>query len=65
MTLPDGKPKGLQRVLEECGFNIRKLRAKCSPVCPFDNQNCCLTCLLSQQDDFKNQPSMLKTFIKS
>ena len=22
MTLPNGKPKGLQRVLEECGFNV-------------------------------------------
>jgi len=32
MTLPNGKPKGLQWVLEECGFNVRKLRAKCSPV---------------------------------
>ncbi|EDR04366.1 uncharacterized protein LACBIDRAFT_330618 [Laccaria bicolor S238N-H82] len=31
MTLPDGKPKGLQRVLEERGFNVQKLRAKCSP----------------------------------
>jgi hypothetical protein len=64
MTLPDGKPKGLQRVLEERGFDVRKLRAKCSPVCPIESQRCCLARLLSQQDDFKNQPSMLKTFIK-
>ena len=65
MTLPDGKPKGLQRVLEERGFQVHKLHAKCSPVCPIDNQNCCLARLLSQQDDFKNQPSMLETLIKS
>jgi hypothetical protein len=65
MTLPNGKPKGLLRVLEEHGFKVSSLCTKCSPVCPIDNQNCCLARLLSQQDDFKNQPSMLKTFIKS
>ena len=65
MTLPDGRPKGLKRVLEERGFKVHNLRAKCSPVCPIDNQNCCLARLLSQQDDFQNQPSMLETFIKS
>ncbi|KAG5221653.1 DDE family endonuclease [Salix suchowensis] len=58
MTLPNGSPKGLKSVLEERGFNITKLRAKCSPVCPFENQDCCMARLLSQQDDFKNQPSM-------
>ncbi|KAF8811818.1 hypothetical protein BYT27DRAFT_7032244, partial [Phlegmacium glaucopus] len=35
---------------------------KCSPVCPIENTNCCMARLLSQQDDFKNQP---KTFICS
>jgi hypothetical protein len=65
MTLPDGRPKGLQRVLEERGFNIKNLRSKCSPVCPIDNQNCCLARLLSQQDDFKNQESRLETFIRN
>jgi hypothetical protein len=65
MSLPDGRPKGLQRVLEERGFKVHNLRAKCAPICPIDNQNCCLARLLSQQDDFKNQPSMLETFIKS
>ena len=63
MTLPDGKPKGLQWVLEEHGVDVHKLHAKCSPVCPIKNQHCCLA-HLSWQDDFKNQPSMLKTFIK-
>ncbi|KJA19534.1 hypothetical protein HYPSUDRAFT_204573 [Hypholoma sublateritium FD-334 SS-4] len=65
MTNPDGTPKGLQRVLDERGFQTRGLRAKCTPVCPFESQNCCLARLLSQQDDFKNQPSQLETFIKS
>jgi hypothetical protein len=61
----NGAPKGLKRVLEEGGFKVHNLRAKCSPVCPIDNMNCCLACLLSQQDDFKNQPSMLEEFIKA
>jgi hypothetical protein len=65
MTLEDGEPKGMQRILEEQGFNVSHLRAKCSPVCPIENQNCCMAHLLSQQDDFKNQPSMLETFIRS
>ena len=64
-ALPDGRPKGLQRVLEKCGFKVKNLKAKCSPVCPIDSINCCLAHLLSQQDDFKNQPSMLETLIKS
>jgi len=64
MTLPNGQPKGLQQVLEERGFNIRKLRAKCSPVCPWENENCCMARLLSKQDDFTNQLSMLETLIK-
>jgi hypothetical protein len=65
MTLENGQPKGMKRVLEERGFNVAKLRAKCSPVCPIENTNCCMARLLSQQDDFKNQPSMLETFIRS
>ena len=65
MMLKNGQPKGMQHVLEECGFNVAKLHAKCSPVCPIENTNCCMARLLSQQDDFKNQPSMLKTLICS
>ena len=65
MTLKNGQPKGMQRVLEERGFNVAKLHAKCSPVCPIENTNCCMAHLLSQQDDFKNQPSMLETLIHS
>ncbi|KAF9489413.1 hypothetical protein BDN71DRAFT_1529516 [Pleurotus eryngii] len=63
MTLPNGEQKGLKHTLEEHGFNVHSLRAKCSPVCPIDSENCCMARLLSQQDDFKNQPSMLKTLI--
>ncbi|KAG2343370.1 hypothetical protein BDR05DRAFT_975955 [Suillus weaverae] len=31
MTLPDGRPKGLQQVLKEWGFDVQKMRAKCAP----------------------------------
>ncbi|KAF8235137.1 hypothetical protein L208DRAFT_1258839 [Tricholoma matsutake] len=55
----------MQHILQEHRFNVSKLCAKCSPVCPIENTNCCMACLLSQQDDFKNQPSMLKTYIHS
>ena len=65
MVTPSGEAKGLKQVLEERGFNISKLKAKCSPVCPFESQNCCLAQLLSQQEDFANQPSMLETLIKA
>jgi len=65
MKLPNGEPKGLQHVLKERGFDVHKLCAKCSPVCPIENQNCCMAHLLSQQDDFKNQPSLVETLIKA
>ena len=47
MTLENGQQKGMQHVLEERGFNVAKLRAKCSPVCPIENTNCCMARLLS------------------
>ncbi|KIJ24834.1 hypothetical protein M422DRAFT_274299 [Sphaerobolus stellatus SS14] len=61
----DGKwvPKGLQQVLEERGFNVTHMRAKCQPVCPFENHDCCMACLLSHQDDFVNQTSELEQII--
>ncbi|KAJ3743635.1 hypothetical protein DFH05DRAFT_1460850 [Lentinula detonsa] len=31
MTLPDGTAKGLQQVLEERRFDVKKMKAKCSP----------------------------------
>ena len=42
MTTASGEAKGLQQTLEECGFNVSKLRAKCSPICPFKSTNCCM-----------------------
>ena len=59
-----GEAKGLKQTLEERGFDVSKLKAKCSPVCPFESTNCCMARLLSQQDDFVNQESMLESFIK-
>lgn len=63
MTLPDGTPKGLQTVLEERGFNVKGMRAKCAPVCPWENTNCCMARLMSKQEDFTDQVSMLETLI--
>ncbi|KIK25458.1 hypothetical protein PISMIDRAFT_28803 [Pisolithus microcarpus 441] len=64
MTLPNGQAKGLQQVLEECGFDVHNMHAKCSPVCAWENTNCCMARLLSKQDDFTNQLSMLETVIR-
>ncbi|KAF7323696.1 hypothetical protein MKEN_00590500 [Mycena kentingensis (nom. inval.)] len=64
MTLPNGDAKGLKRVLEERGFDVAGMRAKCKPVCPIENTDCCMARLLSHQDDFKNQISMLETLVK-
>jgi hypothetical protein len=64
MTLPDGTAKGLERVLSERGFNISQIkRAKCKPICPFESSNCCMARVLSQQEDFVNQTSMLEQVI--
>ncbi len=60
MTTATGEAKGLKQVLEERGFDVQKLRAKCIPVCPIENEGCCMARLLSQQDDFCNQVSMLE-----
>ncbi|THU88378.1 hypothetical protein K435DRAFT_866342 [Dendrothele bispora CBS 962.96] len=64
MTTSDGKPKGLEVVLTERGFNTRGMKAKCQPICPFENDDCCMARLLSKQDDFLNQPSMLEQLIR-
>ena len=53
ITTSTGEAKGLEHVLKERGFNVSHLHAKCTPVCPFESQNCCMACLLSQQDDFR------------
>jgi hypothetical protein len=64
MTTDSGEPKGLQQTLEERGFDVRNMRARCSPVCPFENNDCCMARILSKQDDFTSQVSMLETVIK-
>ena len=64
MTTEAGLQKGLQQTLEEWGFDVKNMHMKCSPVCPWDNDCCCMARLLSKQDDFTNQVSMLKTVIK-
>ena len=63
MTLETGEPKGLQQTLEERGFNIVGMRAKCSPVCLIKNERCCMARLLSRQEDFRNQVSLLEQTI--
>jgi hypothetical protein len=63
MTTDQGDAKGLQQVLEERGFNVWGMRAKCKPVCPWENDRCCMAHLLSKQDDFTKQESMLEAFI--
>ena len=65
MTTNDGEAKGLEQTLREHGFNITGMHTKCSPVqvCPWENENCCMAHLLSKQDNFVNQTSMLETVI--
>ena len=65
MTTALREAKGLKTVLEERRFDIKGLRAKCAPVCPFESRKCCLARLLSQQDDFAHQQSMLEALIKA
>ena len=65
MTTATGKQKGLQAILKERGFDVSRLKAKCKPVCPFESKGCCMARLLSQQDDFVHQESMLETCIKA
>jgi len=60
MTMDTSEAKGLKQVLEERGFNITGMSAKCSPVCAFENNDCCMACLLSKQDDFHSQTSLLE-----
>ena len=65
MTTETGEAKGLQQTLEERGFDVHGMRVKCSPVCPFENNDCCMAHLLSKQDDFHLQESLLELKIKS
>jgi len=65
MTTDAGKAKGLKQVLEECRFDVTGMTAKCSPVCRFENEKCCMARLLSKQDDFCKQESLLEQKIKA
>jgi hypothetical protein len=65
MTTTTGEAKGLQQTLQERGFDASGMRVKCSPVCPFENNDCCMARLLSKQDDFCLQESLLEQKIKS
>jgi hypothetical protein len=65
MTTEAGEAKGLQQTLEEQGFSIHGMHVKCAPVCPFENNDCCMAQLLSKQDDFQNQESLLEQTIKA
>jgi len=61
MTTESGDAKGLQQTLEERGFSFdKKLKGKCSPVCSFENETCCMARILSKQDDFWLQKSQLE-----
>ena len=63
MTLENGEQKRLQQTLEEHGFDITGMWAKCSLVCPIENEGCCMAHLLSQQEDFQHQTSLLEQTI--
>jgi hypothetical protein len=63
MTTESGEAKGLQQVLQERGFDVSGMRSKCKPVCPWENDRCCMARLLSKQDDFAMQESLLETLI--
>ena len=65
ITTKTSEAKGLQQMLEECSFNVHRMCVKCFPVCPFENNNCCMAHILSKQDDFCLQESLLKQKIKS
>ena len=65
MTTEAGQAKGLQQTLKECGFDVRRMCVKCSPVCPLENDDCCMARLLSKQDDFRLQESLLEQKFKA
>lgn len=40
ITTDDGHQKELQTTLKEHGFDVTGMKAKCLPICPFENTNC-------------------------
>jgi hypothetical protein len=65
MTTEASVAKGLQQTLNEHGFDVHGMYVKCSLVCPFENNNCCMAWLLSKQDDFCLQESLFEQKLKS
>jgi hypothetical protein len=65
MTTEASEAKGLQQTLKERGFSVRGMGVKCAPVCLFENNDCCMAQLLSKQDNFQNQESLLEQTIKA
>src|SRR6266851_4437605 len=65
MTTEAREAKGLQQTLEEQGFCVHGMCVKCAPICPFENNDCCMAQLLSKQDNFRNQESLLEQKIKA
>jgi len=65
MTTEASQAKGLQQTLKEHGFDICRMHMKFSPVCPLENDDCCMARLLSKQDDFRLQESLLKQKFKA
>jgi hypothetical protein len=63
MTTDTGEAKGLEQVLQECGYETKGIWAQCSLICPFDNEGCCLACMLSKHDNFVNQISLLEELV--
>ena len=60
MTMENSDTKGLQQMLEEHRFSVNGLKAKCSPICGLESEGCCMARLLSKQDDFQSQKSLLE-----
>ena len=65
MTTETGEAKGIKQTLEKRGFKVQRMRAKCAPVCPFENNTCYMARLLSKQDNFRFQDSLLEQKMKA
>jgi hypothetical protein len=65
MTTDSGEAKGLKDTLAGRGFVLGNMRTRCSPVCAINNYDCCMVRLLSNQDDFRHQESLLEQKIKA
>ncbi|KIK74120.1 hypothetical protein PAXRUDRAFT_20191 [Paxillus rubicundulus Ve08.2h10] len=61
-----GKFKGMARILEERGFNTKKLKAQCNRKfeCPSGSTTCCLQHILYNQSNFVNVKSLLEQSCK-